>query len=412
MTTSMTMSIMADPIVYRPTRAPEIADMVRAACAKGQALAIAGNGTRHGLGNPVSAAVRLELGGLRRVHFHEPDDLVIRVDAGLPLADIAAILAEHSQYLPFEPPVHAALYGTDPARATIGGAIATGLSGPRRFQVGAARDFVLGVEGVNGQGEPFSAGGRTMKNVTGYDLPKLLTGAFGTLAVLTSLTLKVLPAPPVERTLLLPSSGLDTDIARLAAILVRPLAVTGAAIVPDGDAMAVALRVEGSPHAVADHMGRLADPASGLPPGRSLEGPASAAFWTGVRELDPLAAGRQDWLWRIHLPATAAAALAERLRRAGLVSRLMLDWGGAMLFCAMPPGQGDGPGRLRALAAAAGGRAILIRAPDDVRAAHGAFTPADPAVRALSERTRRVFDPAGILNPGRMTRPPQDGMPC
>ncbi|ACI51049.1 FAD linked oxidase domain protein [Gluconacetobacter diazotrophicus PA1 5] len=406
------MSILADPIVYRPTRAPDVAEMVRAACSKGQALAIAGNGTRHGLGNPVAAAVRLEVGGLRTVHFYEPDDLVIRVDAGLPLAELTAILAEHRQYLPFEPPVHAVLYGTDPARATIGGAIGTGLSGPRRFQAGAARDFVLGVEGVNGQGDSFSAGGRTMKNVTGYDLPKLVTGAFGTLAVLTSVTLKVLPAPPEERTLLLPSAGLAGDIARMATVLAQPLAVTGAAVVPDGDGRVIALRVEGSRPAVTDHMGRLADPVSGLPPGRMLEGPASTAFWTGVRELVPLAAGPDDWLWRIHLPATAAAGLADRLRGEGLVASLMLDWGGALLFCAMKPGREDSVTRLRALAAAVAGRAILIRAPDAVRAAHGAFPAPDPAVRALSERTRRVFDPAGILNPGRMTPPAQEDAAC
>ncbi|MBB2199998.1 FAD-binding protein [Gluconacetobacter tumulisoli] len=395
----------SDPVVCRPACADDVADVVRAACSKGQALEVAGNGTRRGLGNPVAAAVRLELGGLDRVHFYEPDDLVIRVDAGVPLAEVERMLAGQGQYLPFEPPRHAALYGGDPARATIGGAVATGLSGPRRFQVGAARDFVLGVDGVNGQGEAFVAGGRTMKNVTGYDLSKLLCGSFGTMAVLTTLTLKVLPAPEAERTMLFPSAGLAGDIAALAAILSRPLAVTGAAIVPDGDGMAVALRLESSAPGVADHAARL--DGTGLPPGRVLAAEESRAFWARVRELEALGAGDDDVLWRIHQPATRAAALADSLRQAGLVSSLMLDWGGALMFCVTPAivlaGLDTAVPRLRALAAGAGGRAILLRAPDGIRAAHGAFPAPEPTVRALAARTRRVFDPVGILNPGRMT---------
>ncbi|MBB2191832.1 FAD-binding protein [Gluconacetobacter azotocaptans] len=408
------MAHLHDPVVCRPACVADVADVVRAARSKGQALEVAGNGTRRGLGNPVAAAVRLELGGLGHVHFYEPDDLVIRVDAGVPLADVERMLAGQGQYLPFEPPCHAALYGGVPARSTIGGAIATGLSGPRRFQVGAARDFVLGVDGVNGQGEAFSAGGRTMKNVTGYDLSKLLCGSFGTMAALTRLTLKVLPAPETERTMLFPSAGLARDVAVLAAILSRPLAVTGAAIVPAEGGMAVAVRLEGSAPGVAEHAGRL--DGAGLPPGRVLAAAESRLFWSHVRELDVLGAGSDDMLWRIHVPATGAAALADALRQAALVSSLMLDWGGALMFCTMPAAVSGGPDgavpRLRALAAQAGGRAILLRAPDPIRAAHGAFPAQAPGVAALAARTRRVFDPAGILNPGRMAPAGESAEAC
>ncbi|NHO32148.1 FAD-binding protein [Acetobacter sp. LMG 1636] len=388
----------------RPTKVEDVASVVKDAVLSGHKLEIRGNGTRTGYGNPVQADTTLELGGLDQIEFYEPEELVIRLGPGVTMQSLQATIAERGQYLPFEPPFWTSLYGTDPARATIGGTMASALSGPRRLFTGAARDYILGIEGINGQGEHFVAGGRTVKNVTGYDVSKLMVGSFGTIAALTSLTLKLWPAPPREQTLLFEATDLAADLARTAEILRAPIAVSGATRLETPQGWQLAFRIEGMEEGVAEHVAELTRRMA-RPVAATLDDKDSAALWASIRELDPLNATPDDLIWRVNLPVSQAKSFIDAAGQGGGLSRYFTDWGGAEIFCATKPETATDAGvtRLRALAKASSGHATLVRAPDALRRSQGAFPPASAAVAALSARVRKAFDPMGLFNPGRMT---------
>ncbi|MFT8467800.1 FAD-binding protein [Acetobacter syzygii] len=389
----------------RPASTQDVADILMDAARKGEPLAVRGNGTRTGLGNPVRATRVLELGGLNAIDFYDPDDLVIRAGVGVTLDEVEQLLAQKGQYLPFEPPRYAGLYGTDSARCTLGGAVATALSGPRRILTGAARDFVLGVEGVNGQGDVFKAGGRTMKNVTGYDLSKLVTGSNGTLAALTTVTIKVLPAPRAEVTLVLPATSVEEDVALFARMRALPLGIGGLARrVNAAGVCEVLVRVEGSVPGVAGNQQVLNSLLATRGPMQVLEQAESQSLWAGVRELTCLHARPDELVWRVNLPATTMPAFVEQARKAGCINRFFVDWAGGVVFSTMRGVQPEVDTlRYRKMAEQAGARATILRAPDAVLTQFGAFPPVSAGVAALAARTRAAFDPAGILNPGRMT---------
>ncbi|MFT9442108.1 MAG: FAD-binding protein [Acetobacter papayae] len=387
----------------RPSTTQDVADIIMDAAAAGHTLAVTGNGTRRGFGNPVAASRELTLGGLDQVAFYDPEDLVIRAGVGLTLDELESMLAQKGQYLPFEPPRYTGLYGTDGQRSTLGGAVATALSGPRRILSGAVRDFVLGVEGVNGQGDVFKAGGRTMKNVTGYDLSKLVTGACGTLAALTTVTIKVLPAPRAELTLVLPASTLEEDRALFEKIRALPLGVGGLArrVAADGKCEVV-IRVEGTVPGVAGNR-QVLEALLPTPP-RVVEQEESQALWREIRELSCLAPKADELVWRVNLPATAMPAFVDEARKAGCINRFFVDWAGGIVFSTMRGVQPEVDAlRYRKMAEKIGARAMILRAPDAIRSQFGAFPPVAAGVAALEQRTRAAFDPAGIFNPGRMT---------
>lgn len=389
----------------RPATTQDVADILMDAAHNRTPLVVQGNGTRAGLGNPVAATQVLQLGGLDQIDFYDPDDLVIRAGVGVTLESVEQILAQKGQYLPFEPPRYAGLYGTDGARCTLGGAVSTALSGPRRILTGAVRDFVLGVEGVNGQGDVFKAGGRTMKNVTGYDISKLVTGANGTLAALTSVTIKVLPAPRAEVTLVLPAATLEEDVALFARMRALPLGIGGLARrVNAAGVCEVLVRVEGTVPGVAGNQQVLAGLLAAREGMAVLEQEASHALWAGVRELACLNARPDELVWRVNLPATTMPAFVEQARKAGCINRFLVDWAGGAVFSTMRGVQPEVDTlRYRKMAEQAGARATILRAPEDIRLRFGTFPPVSAGVATLGARTRAAFDPAGILNPGRMT---------
>lgn len=380
----------------------EVAEAVRAARADGP-LEIAGGGTKRGLGRPTQTAATLSLGRLTGITLYEPAELVIAAKAGTPLAEVEAALAEGGQRLPFDPPRLSALWGGDPARATIGAVVAANLSGPRRVHAGAARDSLIGVRLVNGRGEIVKNGGRVMKNVTGYDLVKLMAGAFGTLGVLTEVTFKVLPRPETEATLVFAGLADADAVACLSAGLGSPWEVTGAAHIPaaDGRPAETLLRMEGFEGQMAYRAQALAGhlAAHGAPP--VLRGEASAARWRAIGELDPLGdvAGRA--VWKLSTAPARGAAVAAALRGAG-ISRLFLDWGGGLVWAACDPAGDAGAGAIRAALAPHGGHATLMAGPEEVRASVEVFHPLPAPVMALTRKIKAAFDPDRVLNPGRM----------
>src|SRR5262245_43242167 len=243
----------------RPRSPKEVEDAIQWALGKGVALELVGKGSKRVIGRPAQTDLTLDLSGLRGVILYEPEELVLSAQAGTSLHDIETLLAENGQHLAFEPMDYGPLLGGASNRGTIGGVLATNLSGPRRITAGAARDHFLGFSAVSGRGETFKSGGRVVKNVTGYDLCKLMAGSWGTLAVMTEATIKVLPAPETEETLVI--LGLDDAgaVRAMSAAMGLPCEVSGAAHLPAPAARRIpgaagattALRLDGVPASIA-----------------------------------------------------------------------------------------------------------------------------------------------------------------
>lgn len=353
----------------RPETEAELADLVRGA--RGPVV-VRGGGTR-ALG--ACAGDALETGGLSGIVLHEPGALTLVAQAGTPVAVVEAALAAEGQRLAFEVPDMRALLGRAGA-STIGGVVAANASGPRRVQVGAARDFVLGVRFVDGEGRIVKNGGRVMKNVTGYDLVKLLAGSHGTLGVLTEVALKVLPAPAAEATLAL--DGLD-DAAAVAAMgraLGSPYEVSGAAHWPGRGTF---LRVEG----LAAQVDYRARALQGLLGGRIEVAPP----WAEIRDAACFAGVAGD-VWRLSVRASDAPGLVARAGALGC----LYDWGGGLVWLLMPAGAD-----LRARLGDFAGHATLVRG-----TGAAVFQPERPGVAALTAGLRARFDPRGLFNAGLM----------
>jgi glycolate oxidase FAD binding subunit len=388
----------------RPESVAALTDMVAASAADRTGLEIVGAGTKRGLGRPIEAAHRLSLGGLRGIVLYEPEELVVSVQAGTPLVEIEQSLAQKGQQLAFEPPDWSRLLGTPAGAQTIGGIVAANLAGPRRLVAGAARDHLLGFQAVSGRGELFKAGGRVVKNVTGFDLSKLLAGSFGTLAVMTEVALKVLPRPERTATLLLLNQDAATAAGSMAAALGSTNEVSAAAWLPvrlaarlgvgDGGAV-TALRFEGLAESVAFRIEALMS----LIPGAAtrLDDAASESFWRRVRDAEPIAADPSRDVWRVSVAPLDGARLVEALPDA----EAFMDWAGGLVWLALPAAPDGNAARVRQ-AKGPRGHATLVRAPAEVRARIAVFEPEPAPLAALSRRVKQSFDPLGILNPGRM----------
>ena len=341
---------------------------VKAAAGDGVPLAVTGGGTKEFLGRTTQAEP-LDVSGHRGIVTYEPTELVLSARGGTPLADVKAALSEQGQMLAFEPPA----FGE---AATIGGTIAAGLSGPARPYAGAARDFVLGTRVLNGKGEALRFGGEVMKNVAGYDVSRLMTGAWGTLGVLLEVSLKVLPRPAVVRTVAFETTAKEA-VERCNAWAAKPLPLTAAC--HDGERLRV--RLAGTESGVAAAAAMLG--------GETLDGLDGDGFWTALREQTlPFFTRTGGPLWRVSVPPGAATTAPDG-------GDALVDWGGAQRWL-----RTDAPAaHVRAAAARAGGHATLFRGGDRTGEV---FHPLAPAVRKLHARLKAAFDPAGILNPGRM----------
>ena len=403
---------------HQPANEAQVAELIRAAGAARTGLEVIGQGSRQQLGRPSAPGSVMDVSALSGVLVYEPAELVLSARAATPLAEIQALLAGQGQHLAFEPPDFGPLWGAAAGRGTLGGAISVGLGGSRRMSAGAPRDHFLGFRAVNGFGEAFAGGGRVVKNVTGFDLPKLLAGAYGTLGVLTEITLKVLPAPEDTRTLVWLALEDETGLALLRQALGGAVPVSGAAHLP----AEVLARFEALPHALLGGSATLlrleglqtttgacaaalrVALASSAAPLVELEQQASLSLWRQISDARCYA-GSQQPLWRLSIPPLGAAALGSALRAAG-AQQLYYDWGGGLLWLEGLATEDGGATLIRALLRqhAGEGHATLIRASHLVRAKAEPFEPQAPALRALGERVRAQFDPLGILNPQRMYR--------
>jgi glycolate oxidase FAD binding subunit len=399
--------------LLKPRDAKDVEDAVQWALGAGRALEIVGQGSKRAIGRPAQSDLTLDLSGLTGVTLYEPEELVLSARAGTPIAEIEALVSSRGQQLAFEPMDYGPILSGEAGRGTIGGVLAANLSGPRRIKTGAARDHFLGFSAVSGRAETFKSGGRVVKNVTGYDLCKLLAGSWGTLAAMTEVTIKVLPQPETESTVIV--RGLDDDVAirAMAAAIGLPCDVSGAAHLPaaatrgialsDGAALS-ALRLEGVAPSVAHRKAALQEAMKEHGQVVSCDETVSRDLWHAIRDVAPFAAHRvgvDKPLWRISTAPSRGAVLGSAIA-AGAHVEMIYDWGGGLIWALLGDIDDAGAALVRRAVKSCGGHATLIRAPAALRAATDVFEPQGAAMAALTKRVKASFDPKAVLNPGRM----------
>ena len=368
-----------------PATTAEVADSVRHAAAAGTSLLLRAGGTKDRLGRVSTADAVLDLSALRGIVTYEPEELILIARPATPLAQVEALLAESNQHLAFEPP----FWGQ---AATLGGTIGIGAAGPRRFVAGAARDFVLGMEFVDGRARVIRAGGRVVKNVTGYDLWRSLVGAYGTLGVMTEVCLKLWPRPETQRTLAVATLSRPQALTRMFAWARRPEAISGLSYTPLDQTLWA--RVEGSAAAVTPQIESLRRDAVG---GDILDEAASVRHWARQRECGGLQAAPGEVLYRLVLPPSRTHDVVIALESMALC-RCCLDWGGGLLWAVLPC---ESPAAaVHTVVADCGGVAVRIGVgPHDSN--DDAFTPLAEPVARLNATLRKTLDPQGLFSPAR-----------
>jgi len=377
-----------------PDSEADVIAAIREAADGSQRLSIVAGGSKAQVGARTDAAP-LRLARLSGVVDYDPAELVLTLRPGTPLREVEVMLAAERQMLAFEPFDHGPIFGKPADLATIGGVVAAGAAGSRRVSAGGARDHVLGIRAVSGRAEMFVAGAKVVKNVTGYDLPKLAAASWGRLFAVTELTLKVLPRPETARTLAVVGLDARTAVRAMSIAMGSQAGVAAAAHRPAGPAGAAitGLRLEGFEPSVAARSRILETLMAPIGPVAPLHEATAESFWADIRTLGPLVG--ETPLWRINIPPAAGAPLVEALAVEG--ATWLLDWAGGLAWIAF---DGD-PARVRAAAGSAGGHAILVRGPAALRAVVPAFHPPAAGVAALETRVRRAFDPMGVFETGR-----------
>jgi glycolate oxidase FAD binding subunit len=366
----------------RPTSETDLAEMIRSA---GGPVAVRGGGTRS---TPAQGEV-LETGGLSGVTLYEPGALTLVVQAGTPLAQVESLLAAEHQRLPFEPPHLGPLLGLG-GTSTIGGVVADNASGPRRLQAGACRDALIGIRMIDGRGTVIKNGGRVMKNVTGYDLVKLMAGSRGALGILSEVAFKLQARPEAEATLLAEGLDPETALAALRRATGSPYDISGAAYLDAASAggpSRTMIRIEGMAGSVAYRAGRLSPVLGDC---KTVMSDASTALWQSLRDVMPFA-GQAGAVWRLSVMPTQATAVPDALTRAGLAHRCIWDWAGGRLWLLAEAGAGP---VIRAAVTGIGHATLVRTVPGMIPDQPGA----DPSVAALTAGLRAQFDPRQILN--------------
>jgi glycolate oxidase FAD binding subunit len=400
--------------VYMPRNEDELAGFVKDARGGGHALEICGFRSKREAGRPLTPAAVISAAKLSGITLYEPKELVISAKAGTPLYEVEAALAQHNQELPFEPADFSRIYGQDALAASVGGIAAMNISGPRRILRGAARDYMLGLRAVNGEGTPIKSGGRVMKNVTGVDLVRGLSGSWGTLAIFTEVTFKVLPKAPESRTVMFLGLSDEAATGVMSAAMGTPYEVSGTIhlhgaltarlsdqeIAPAKTAL-TALRIEGAHRSLGYRMEKLRRELAPFGDTYELDAQRSAEFWADIRALSFLSAEFERPLWRIATAPSKAPHIVRALT-AFFEVNAAYEWSGGLLWLELPPSSDASVTEMRRVLAEFDADSFLMRAPRAVRASVEVFHPLSFANMKIAQTLKKAFDPAGILNPGRM----------
>jgi glycolate oxidase FAD binding subunit len=366
-----------------------------ATVAEGGTFEIRSSGTKQGLGRQTQADKVLDMSGFNGISLYEPDELVLEAGAATPLSVIEKALAENNQHLAFEPPNYSKLLGVKNS-GTFGGLMACGLSGPRRIKAGGPRDHILGIAGVSGRGEIFKAGGRVVKNVTGFDISKLMVGAYGTLVALTGITVKVLPASETEETLVFTGLNDARAVQAMSLAMQSSCEVSGAAHLPGDRTL---LRLEGIRPSVVYRRDKLAKLLKEFGGVDVLAEKQSRKQWREIRDIHPLADNQDRTVWKLSVTPSKSAGIISKISRQ-LDVRYFFDWAGGLIWLAVSPTPDASAHIIRG--SFEQGHATLMRGSQDVRSNVEVFQPQNAALAALTSRVKASFDPAGVFNPGRM----------
>lgn len=399
--------------MMRPADLLELSRIVGEAKATNTPIEVMGAGSKQAIGQPIEPTVSVSTKSLRGVTLYEPGEMIMAARAGTPIAHIESQLAAHGQMLAFEPLDMGPMLGGDAGQTTIGGALATNLSGSRRIVAGGARDCVLGLSGVTGAGEVFKSGGRVLKNTAGYNLTQSLAGSWGTLAIFAEIVFRVVPSP--EETITLLYLGLPDEIAVevLSAALATPYEVSATvhlqkALVErlwhegiSAERQAVtALRIENFSRLVGYRKSRLLDELAAFGDMHELDHENSLAFWGELQQMS-IMCGSDAPLWRISTSPQSGAKIISAL--SGYMDcNAYYDWSGGLIWLEVLSTTDASAADIRRAVASNGGHATLIRAAPEIRAAVEVFQPLEPGVERLTRAIKKSFDPAGVLNPGRM----------
>lgn len=398
---------------FKPATETDLARIVTDAAAKDMSLNIMGAGSKQALGRPMDTHKRLSMRALSGVVLYEPTEMVMSARAGTRLIDIEAQLAGRGQMLAFEPSDYASLTGGQPGQATIGGVFATNTSGPRRVTAGAARDHFIGVRAVTGRGELIKSGGRVMKNVTGVDVCRGLANSWGTLAVISEVTFKVLPMPESTATIILFGLPDAFAVEAMCAAMMTPFEVSAAAHIQSALATALqhaglrsqgrsvtALRIENVPKSIEYRKGRLVEALKSFGDIHQLDRDNSVSFWGEVRTLGVFHGGSAP-VWRISTAPRNGPKVVAAITKY-MDCKAIYDWSGGLVWAEVLPTSDAGAADIRRVVATYGGHATLMRASPEIRASVEVFQPLDTGTAKLTRKLKATFDPSGVLNPGRM----------
>ncbi|WNJ99430.1 glycolate oxidase subunit GlcE [Thalassospiraceae bacterium LMO-JJ14] len=403
----------------KPETEDQLLEAVKWAVGEKKPLEIVAGATKRAFGRPMQTAATLDMSAMSAIKVYEPEELFITLAAGAPMAAVNKALDEANQHLSFEPPDFGPLLGADADKATIGGIVATNLAGPRRIKEGAARDHVLGFHAVSGRGEVFKSGGTVVKNVTGFDLSKLLAGSFGTLAVMSEVTLKTLPQPEKVRTLLVrwradgvydhgamkvmsKALGSAHDVSAAAHLPAIAAGTSAVDYVSGSGGGVTALRIEGPAPSVEHRTAALKSEIAEFSAIEELHTSNSKTFWREVRDVKPFV-GRAElpYVWRLSVPPASGAKVALSILE-DLKGEVFYDWGGGQVWLALAAVADAGADIVRSHVSTVGGHATLLRAPADIRAEVQVFQPLSDAEMTVAAKIKEGFDPEAVLNPGRM----------
>jgi len=400
---------------FKPGNADQVCEAVSWAFAENKPVEVRGHGSKQALGRPVGDMSVLDLSDLSGVTLYEPGELVLTAGAGTPLREIESLLAENAQRLAFEPFDMSSVLGGTPGDGSLGGVIACNLAGPRRISAGAARDHILGVKGVTGRGEAFKSGGRVVKNVTGYDMSKLMTGSYGTLGAITEITVKVLPRPEKAWTVLLlgqddasaakalaRAAGSSHEVSGLAHLPQAAAAASAVSYVRDAGCSVTAIRVEGPGPSVEHRVASLRCELAEFGDMEELHSHNSAGLWQEIRDVRLLP--RETQLWRLSVtPSEGARVVGDINAAAGDADmRVVYDWAGGLIWMSLAESPDARHQIVRDALGENGGHATLVRASQEVRGQVPVFQPQPKPVADLSRRIKEGLDPHGVFNPGRM----------
>ncbi len=379
----------AKGLPLEPSDAQQAREIIAWAAANTKTLEIVAGGSKRFLGRPPQTDYMLSLRKLIGIVDYEPSELVLTARAATPLAEIEALLDQNQQTLAFEPP------HWHQGEPTLGGIIACNVAGPRRVRAGAARDHFLGFFAINGRGEAWRAGGKVVKNVTGYDMCKLQAGAFGTLSALTEISIRVMPKPETACTILLRNLDDEAAVAIMSRALNTPHEVSAAAHIPASGV--TALRLEGPSPSVAFRAGALEQLF-----GRAdrLDASETKEFWSNVGTIRSLLPTEDRIIWRLCPIPSEAPGIVRRIRASLPPAEAFYDWAGGLVWLSLVPTPDAGSQIIRG--AMNGGHATLFVAPGPIRDTIPVFDPLPGPLDALSQRIKAGFDPHFILNPGRM----------